>query len=174
MANIIPEKGINFDVYINGSLDSGLAEGNFPSLEAMTSEVKGAGIAGTVDSIVLGHFQSTTITLKWRTPPANFWTLAQHMTHTLDMYAAIQHFEGSSGLITAVPLHVYTRAVTKKNSIGDLVVGDGMNSETEHEVYYMKVELNHNTVLELDKVNYIYKVHGVDYLAGVRRALGRG
>lgn len=174
MANIIPEKGINFDVYINGSLDSGLAEGNFPSLEAMTSEVKGAGIAGTVDSIVLGHFQSTTITLKWRTPPRNFWVLAQHMTHTLDMYAAIQHFEGSSGLITAVPLHVYARAVTKKNTIGDFVVGDGMNSETEHEVYYLKAELDHNVMLELDKVNYIYKVNGVDYLAGVRRALGRG
>lgn len=173
MANVIPEKGINFDVYVDGSLDSGIAEGNFPSLEAMTSEVKGAGIAGTVDSIVLGHFQSTTITLKWRTPPSNFWTLAGHETHTLDMYAAVQEYDGGTGIITAVPLHVYARAVTKKNTIGDFVVGDGMNTETEHEVYYLKAELNHEVMLELDKVNYIYKVRGVDYLADVRKALGR-
>ena len=38
----------------------------------------------------------------------------------------------------------------------------------------LKAELNNQVMLELDKVNYIYKVNGIDYLAGVRRALGRG
>ena len=47
MANIIPEKGINFSVYLDGEDLLGVAEGNFPNLESMTSEVKCAGIAGS-------------------------------------------------------------------------------------------------------------------------------
>ncbi|UTW68684.1 phage major tail tube protein [Anaerobacillus sp. HL2] len=36
-----------------------------PSLEAMTETVKGAGIAGEVDSPVIGHFGSLGITLNY-------------------------------------------------------------------------------------------------------------
>ena len=63
MSNIVPEKGINFAVYYNGEDLLGVAEGEFPNLEAMTSEVKGAGIAGVASTIVLGHSRSDNMIL---------------------------------------------------------------------------------------------------------------
>ncbi|MBQ7578199.1 MAG: phage major tail tube protein [Synergistaceae bacterium] len=173
MPNLIPEKFINFAVYIDGFDESGIADGTLPSLEAMTSEVKGAGIAGVVDSLVLGHFNSTTLSLKWRATPSNFYVLANEITHMIDIYGAIQQYDAGSGTMRAVPLHIFCRAITKKNTLGNLVVGDSQESETEHEVYFIKIELDHIERLMLDKFNYIYRVNGVDYLAEVRRALGK-
>lgn len=40
------------------------------------------------------------------------------------------------------------------------------------EVNYMKITVNVEVVLELNKYNYICRVGGTDYLAGVRDALG--
>ena len=173
MANIIPEKGINFSVYLEGEDLLGVAEGNFPSLEAMTSEVKGAGIAGVADTIVLGHFNSITVTLNWRTTTDAFMRLAAHATHNLDLYGALQYYDAGMGEYSAVQLHVYMKAITKKNTLGNLVVGDSMGSETEHEILYLKAELDGKERIEIDKLNYIYKVDGTDYLADVRLALGK-
>ena len=173
MPNLIPEKFINFAVYIDGSDESGIADGTLPSLEAMTSEVKGAGIAGVVDSIVLGHFSSTTLTLKWRATPGNFYVLANQIAHDLDIYGAIQEYDAGGGIIQTKPLHIFAKATTKKNALGNLVVGDSQESETEHEIYFIKIEYDHQERIMLDKFNYIYRVNGTDYLAEVRRALGK-
>lgn len=172
MPNIVPEKGINFRVYQEGADCLGVAEGNFPNLEAMTSEVKGAGIAGTVDSIVLGHFNSITATLKWRNTTDHFAKLAAHRTFDLDLYAAHQDYDAGLGVYVTRQIHVYLKGTPKHSNIGDLVVGDGTNTETELEVSYLKLEIDGKERVELDKYNYIYKVDGVDYLAGVRSALG--
>ena len=173
MPNIVPEKGINFSVYLEGADCLGVAEGNFPNLEAMTSEVKGAGIAGTVDSIVLGHFNSTTVTLKWRNTTDHFAKLAAHRTFDLDLYAAHQDYDAGLGLYVVRQIHVYLKGTPKHSNIGDLIVGDGSNTETELEVSYLKLEIDGKERVEMDKFNYIYKVDGVDYLAGVRSALGK-
>ena len=40
MSNIVPEKGINFAVYYNGEDLLGVAEGEFPNLEAIDRDRK--------------------------------------------------------------------------------------------------------------------------------------
>ena len=109
MANIIPEKGINFSVYLAGEDLLGVAEGNFPSLEAMTSEVKGAGVAGVADTIVLGHFNSLTVTLNWRTTTDAFMKLAAHTTLELDLYEALQYYDAGAGEYEVKPLHIFMK-----------------------------------------------------------------
>ena len=74
MANIVPEGMINFKVYRDGVDMLDIAEGTLPNLEAMTHEIKGAGLAGTIDKTVLGHYNSMTLSLTWemlraRLPP---------------------------------------------------------------------------------------------------------
>ena len=68
---------------------------------------------------------------------------------------------------------MFLKAIPKSANLGNLVVGDGSGTETELEILYLKVELDGKERIELDKLNYIYKVDGVDYLAGVRSALGK-
>lgn len=174
MANLIPEKNINFSVYLNGGLDMlGVAEGAFPNFEAMTSEVKGAGIAGTVESIVLGHFNSMTMSLTWRNVTKDFLKLFDHTTVDLDLYAAEQYYNAGTGEYEVVQLHAYMKATTKSQNVGNLVVGDNMDTQTEHEIHYITIDRDGKDWIELDKYNYIYKVDGIDRLAEVRAALGK-
>ena len=172
MANVIPEKGINFKVYLEGGELLGLAEGTIPVLEAMTSEVKGAGISGAIESIVLGHFNSTTFSLTWRSVTASFMKLAQHRTHEIELYSSIQMYDAGLGEYKTVQLYVFLKADTKTFTPGNLVVGDNMDTQCEFEVRYMKVELDGKERIEMDKQNMIYKVDGVDYVAQVRTDLG--
>ena len=43
-----------------------------------------------------------------------------------------------------------------------------MEAEVEMEILYIKIEVNNKTVLELDKLNFIYVLNGVDMLAKIR------
>ncbi|MBR0278790.1 MAG: phage major tail tube protein [Synergistaceae bacterium] len=173
MSNIIPEKSINFSVYLNGEDELGIAEGTIPALEAMTSEVKGAGIAGVVESPVLGHFNSTNFSLTWRTVTNNFMKLFDHVTNDIELFAGLQQYDAGLGVYRVAPLHVYMKAITKTSTPGNLTVGDNMDTQTEFEVLYMKIELDGKERVEMDKINYIYKVDGVDRLSELRVALGK-
>ena len=171
--SVIPEKSINFAVYLNGRDLLGMAEGTIPALEAMTSEVKGAGVAGVIDSPVLGHFNSTTMTLKWRSVTDDFMKLYAHTTNEIELRESLQHYNSSSGEYGSDPLYVYLKAITKSSTPGNLVVGDNMDTETEFEIVYMKIFLGNKERVEMDKYNYIFKVDGKDYLATVRSDLGK-
>ena len=56
----VPEKLINFRVYEDGDDLVGVADVTLPTLDAMTETVKGAGIAGEVESPVMGHYSYDT------------------------------------------------------------------------------------------------------------------
>lgn len=173
MANIVPERIRTFEVYINGGAEPGIAEGSFPSMEYMTSEIKGAGLAGTVDSVVVGHFGSITASLKWRYTPKNFFELAEPRIHNLDFYADLQALDAGHGQFVTKVLHIYTKCMTKKYDFGSITVGESQEAETEHEIIYLKAEFDGQVKVELDKYNFKYIVNGRDYLAESRRALGK-
>lgn len=173
MSNVIPEKGINFSVYLNGEDLLGVAEGTLPALESMTSEVKGAGVAGVIESPVIGHFNSTNFSLTWRTVTDNFLKLFDHSTNDLELFSALQQYDAGLGEYKVVQLRVYMKAITKTRTPGNLVVGDNMDTQMEFEVVYMKVYLDDKERVELDKYDYIYKVDDVDQLDEVARALGK-
>lgn len=173
MSNIVPEKSINFAVYLNGEDLLGTAEGTIPVLESMTSEVRGAGVAGIVETPVIGHFNSTNFTLTWRIITDDFMRLFDHSTNDLELTAALQQYDAGLGEFKVVPLLVYMKAITKTRTPGNLVVGDLMDTQMEFEVVYMKIYLDNRERIELDKYNYIYKVDGVDQLTDVRVALGK-
>ena len=65
--NSIPERLINYRVYNEANALMGMATVDLPELQAMSDTVSGAGIAGEVDSPVLGHYQAMSSTFNWRT-----------------------------------------------------------------------------------------------------------
>ena len=60
----------------------------------------------------------------------------------------------------------------KKTELGKLDVGTTTGSSNTIETNYIKVIIAGETVLEVDKYNYISNIGGTDYLADVREALG--
>lgn len=171
MANIVPEGMINFKVYRDGVDMLGIAEGTLPNLEAMTHEIKGAGLAGVVDKPVLGHFNSMTLSLTWRSVTGDISILNRPVAHELDLYHSLQRYDAGLGEVKTEQLHVFCKAIPKTFTTGNLVVGDGMGTQMEFELPYLKIWLGEKERAELDKFNYIYKIDGVDYLASVRSDL---
>lgn len=173
MSNIVPEKVNNFTVYIDGEEQAGIAEGSFPAGQFMTSEVRGAGVAGIIESPGLGHMQSMTVELTWRAITDRFISLLEPGGHELDMYAEHLSFDAGKGEYVSRSVNVYMKAVTKEYELGRLVVNDSAETKSTHEVYYLKMFVDGVAVLEIDKYNFVYRVRGKDYLASTRRALGK-
>ncbi|MBQ7154845.1 MAG: phage major tail tube protein [Synergistaceae bacterium] len=169
--NIVPEKLTKFQIYNDDNALLGIADGNFPSLEFQTSEIKGAGLVGTIDSPGRGGFSSIVVTLNWRITTPEFMALAAPKGHNLDMYAEHLYMDAGAGEYVSKQFHIYMRAFTKKLDMGELADMDSQGASTEHEVYYIKVEIDGKEHIEIDKYNYIYKVDGTDYLEDMRHAL---
>jgi P2 family phage contractile tail tube protein len=174
MSNIVPEKGINFAVYYDGEDLLGAAEGELPNLEFMSETVKGAGVAGEVESIVLGHLSAMTLSLTWRNTTDAFIKLAHPKAHNIDLYAAQQDYDAGLGEYKARKIHVFVKGIPKTLNIGKLAVAEMTDTKSEFSVSYLKLEIDDKERFEVDQFNYIFKVDGVDYLAGVRAALGKG
>ena len=77
--NTIVEKLISFRVYNDARDCIGIATVDLPEIQAMSDTVSGAGIAGEVDSPVLGHYQSMTMTLHWRSMEPQAAALAEQV-----------------------------------------------------------------------------------------------
>ena len=78
----------------------------------------------------------------------------------------------SGGQINKGRLKISTRVVPKSLGLGKLEVGKPSGSNQKFACAYLKVEVDNETVLEIDKINMIFNVNGEDLLAEVRDAIG--
>ncbi len=169
---MVPEKLINFRVYQDGADLIGISDVTLPKLEAVTETVKGAGIAGEIDSPTLGHYGSMEVELNWRTLLKSNIVLAKPKGVNLDLRGACQMNNSESGTLETVPVKVVLRGLPKSTDLGKLEMGSTTDTKNTIEVTYIKITVNGEDVLELDKYNYICNIDGTDYLAEVREALG--
>lgn len=172
MANQVPEKLINFRVYLDGTDLIGVADVELPNMEPMRETVKGAGIAGEIDSPTLGHYSSFTCTLNWRIVTKPMVKLSAPKAYLLDLRAANQEYDAGTGEYNVIPVRIVLRGKPISFNLGNLDVGVVAGSSNQFEVDYIKVDVNGETIREIDKINYIDRSEGVDYLIKVRSALG--
>ena len=162
MNGMIPEKLVEFKVYSESNDLMGVSDIELPDLDFMTETIKGAGIAGEVDSPTVGHFSSMEVKLNWRTLDKNLFALAGNKTKLLDCRGAQQNIDRSTGEYKIDKVRVIIKGMPKK------VVG----SSTVLEAIYLKITVNDKTVVEIDKYNSISNIGGTDFLQEVRDALG--
>lgn len=172
MSNTIHEKLTNFRVYLDGTDLLGTADVDLPDIEAMTDTVKGAGIAGEVESPVLGHYAPMNLTINWRTITGNTMVLAKPMSHQLELRGSVQLYDAGAGTYSIQSQKVVVKAVPKKTGLGKLDVGVKQDSSSEFECNYIKIWLDGAEKLEIDKYNFICVIDGEDFLAETRTALG--
>lgn len=169
----IPSTLINAKVYDTGKTLLGMGDVELGDLEFMTESIAGLGIAGELDLPILGHFKSLTIKMKWNSVCPEAMTLLAPKAHQLSIYASIQNWQYDEGNFAPVPCRVSVRATPKKSGIGKFEPGKKMEPESEFELTYIKMSINGEDVLEIDKINFICMIKGTDYLATVRSQLGQ-
>lgn len=165
----IPTKINRYNVYNSGNRLLGMGdELTLPSFEASTETVSGAGILGEIDDPTVGYFSNQEMEIPFR-------ILDSEATDMLDMTKAVQleirgaaQTTNSEGDIEYQGVRVVVRGRSNKFTPGKLKAGNPMDTSITLSILYILIELDGASVLELDKLNEVFKINGNDILAKVK------
>lgn len=169
-SNPIPEKLINFRVYLEGDPVNGVADVELPKLKSMTTTVEGAGIFGQVESPVLGHLEAISVTVNFRMMGDGASKLMAPKAHLLDFRGSQQISD--AGSYSTKPMRLTMKGTPTEVDLGKLKVGESTESSIQFSVSYLKLYVDGVEWIEVDQFNGVYRVDGVDYSASVRADLG--
>ncbi len=167
----IPSKINSFNVYKDNTKLVGISdEVTLPDFESLTETLSGPGILGEVDDPTVGHFKSMEMEIPFRTMDKDLFVLSDDISSvTLTLRGSIQYTVNDSGATAFKPMRVVVRGKNKGITGGKMKQGTGTGSSIKLEVLYILIEIGGVTEIELDKLNFIYKVHDKDLLQKVRK-----
>ena len=169
----VDESIINFAVYEDTTEFLGMAEVALPEISRITAEISGAGINGSYNAPVVGHFEAMSMTLNFKTPSKEQYSLFENRVHTLDLRVAQQQRDPATGVINTVAVKHVVGVTPVKLSPGKVAPSSTADGSGEFSVSYFATYIDGTKVTEIDLLNFICIVNGIDELADVRTALGK-
>ena len=163
----------NFAVYEDATEFYGMAEVTLPEIASITEEVKGAGISGASNGAFVGHIEAMTLTLNFRSVSADAIKLAEPRNHQIDLRASQQTWDNEAGRFKQTSVKHILMVTPTKLAPGKLAPASPAEASGEYAVTYFATYIDGAKKLEIDILNFIYFVNGTDYLADVRKALGK-
>lgn len=164
---------INFAVYEDSTEFVGLAKVTLPDLTALTQSISGAGIAGNVESVLLGHYEAMTLGLSFRNTTKQVIRLAEPRRHNIDLRVAQQDEDTVKGTVATRSVKHVMVVIPKSTKGGTVAPATPTDGSGEYAVRYWATYIDGKKVQEIDQMNFICYINGVDYLADVRKALGK-
>ncbi len=167
---MIPEIIHSFNAYKNGKKLIGITgDVTLPNFDAMTATISGAGILGEYNSAVIGQFSSMSMDIPFRVVNEDAVS-ALNVSEALDitLRGSEQVLNEGTGKLSYSGIRVVTRGRSTAFKPGKMKNGEMMDAAVTCEVTYIMIEIDKKQVIELDKLNYVYKVNGVDLLEKVR------
>lgn len=169
---VFPEVINNFRVYNDANRVVGTtAEVNIADLQAMTATVSGAGILGEYATSVVGMFQSMSQEIPFRMIDKDFFGMLNTGEQSkIVLRASVQQRNRETGgTLSTEAMRIVFRGHPMAAKFGTVKIGDMMNASITLELTYILVEIGGKTMLELDKLNSVYKVNGVDLLKDIMK-----
>lgn len=165
----IPTKINKYNVYNAGNRLLGMGEEvTLPSFEASSETVSGAGILGEFDDPTVGYFSNMELEISFRVLDAEAVAmLDQTRAVQLELRGA-QQTTDAGGDIAFRPMRVVVRGRMAGFDPGKVKAGEGMETTVTLTVLYILIELEEQPVVELDKINEVFKLQGVDVLAKIK------
>lgn len=138
-----------------------------PKFENIGDTVSGAGILGEFETPVPGAFKSQQLEVGFRTINKTIFQMAS-MGNTASMtFRGTQHITNyGSGKVTEQPVRIESRGGIKVIDLGKASPGKPTDSKLTQEILIVTIYIDNQEVLQLDKLNYIYRLFGKDMLAG--------
>lgn len=167
------ESVINFAVYEDSVEYVGMAGVTLPNLAAIVQTLSGAGIAGNVEVPVLGHYDVMSLTLNFRTTTEHSVRLSEPRRHNIDLRMAQQIEDTVAGEVKVQSIKHVLVVVPKTDTGGTVAPAAPTNGSGDYSVRYWATYIDGAKVREIDPLNFICEVNGVDYLADVRKAIGK-
>lgn len=164
---------INFAVYEDSTEYLGIASATLPDVTFLTQTISGAGIGGNIEAVLAGMVDAMTLSLSFRATTAQNIQLSEPRRHTIDLRVAQQDEDTVAGT-TAIRAIKHILVVIPKSDKGGGIAPAALGNGTgEYAVRYWATYIDGVRVREIDPLNNICYINGTDYLAGVRKALGK-
>lgn len=171
----IPTKLIDANVYLDGNTDwIGKGAVTLPEITQKTQDYDSFGIAGTIEVPLIGQIEKLEGSMKLHsiTNEGAVKFLNPAVSSQIVVRGAFSYYDTSTGAAAISSVKVTMQAFFKKTGFPEMKkAGDG-EYEFGYAAHYLKIELDDVEVLEIDQLQYIYKVAGVDVLADHKAALG--
>lgn len=168
---LIPELVHSYNVYddrakkligISGEVDLG-------ELKAMTDTVEVAGVLGEYDAPATGQFSS----IKIKIPFAVLYDQPFDLLDTteppqLTLRGSMQGINQEGTKVDAYGVKIVVRGRVTSMNLGKMVKAKKGEPEIEMEVFYIKIMIDGEETLELDKLNFRFVLKGKDLMAKIR------
>ena len=164
----IPTKIAKYEVYQDGTKLIGRGEEmTLPSFETPTNTVSGAAILGEYEDPTPGYFNEQELPIPFRVMSKEAASLANMLkAHHLEIRGGIQG-NTDDGDIEFTPIRVVVRGLTKKCEPGKLKAANSMETSITLSIRYILIEVDGESLIELNKIRGKYAVGGVDQLAAL-------
>ncbi len=167
---MIPHVLNRYNLYKRGNRLVGLTgEVELPAVTMLVDTLEGAGTGGNMDVPVIGLTENMDVTIPYMCLSKEMFDMADPSEAAdLTLRGAIQGTDPATGRISYTSVAVSLRGTAKEISPGTMKAGGKMEASVTLALSYYKVALDGTTVLEIDKLNGVFAVNGVDLLKEVR------
>lgn len=163
----------NFEIYEDANRYLGIAKVTMPTETMKSVTISGVGIAGEVDAIAIGQPGAMEITLDFENATKDAITLSEPRIHQLDLRPVQQVEDVVNGTVSFQPWKYVVKVFPKSYNYGSIAPASTASASGTYAVRYLATYVDGEKVKEIDPLNNIYKVNGVDYLEDLRAGLGQ-
>lgn len=167
--NIIPDKVYNFHLYADDDiLIGGGDEWTLPTVTALANELVAAGVGGKLNVPMPGLFES----MEQGTPFTSLYSSVGSFMKVggnvdLTIRGALQALDSSTSKMLYKGIVVTERGWMKEVELGKMKLGEGMDVNGKMEVTYLKIMVDGQELLFIDKLNGGYRVNGEDQMVDI-------
>lgn len=168
---MMPKTVRDFHLMADGRSYIGLIQ-NFeaPKIQKKTEEILNGGMGGAVEIDM--HFEKMECS----------WTANEHIAQMIALFGIADQqgvmlrinlaVENCAPGTSTEPVTYVVRGIVKEIDDGTAEMGKKTEIKYSMALSYYKKEVNNVPILEIDFINYVYRVNGIDKYAARRAALG--
>ena len=166
---MIPQVLFETNLFLGGISFSGdVPSVTLPKLTVKTDSFRGGGMGGEIEmDMGLEKLEASFVTTGVRRESMKYFGLADQTSCNAVFRGA---FKGLGGKVT--PVIATMRGMLKELDMGDWKPGDKAENKYAMALQYYKLEVDGRVMYEIDMVNAVRVIDGVDQLAAERSALG--
>lgn len=145
---------------------------NLPSIKHKMADHKGLGLMAETE-FWTGGIEKLEAKIKWSSFYLDAYQAGANpnKTASIQVRGNLKSFN-SQGLVSEVAYVCYITAMFKETPLGNFKQLDNAEFESNLTVYYVKLEVDGQSVIEIDPLANIYKTSGTDVLARYRLNVG--
>lgn len=160
--SMLAQKCLDDSVVVNGYVSIDL-----PEFAATTTEVSGAGVMGTLDLPSTAQIESAEITINFRGMGEGRARLMRPGRHNIEIRGVQDVYTQEAG-VKPQGVKVFVTCTYKSGGGGSLENASVVEGSATYEIERYEVYVDGNETFVLDKLNYIYRILGVDYAQDIR------